>query len=226
MHHVTVKDVMTWRVISVGEDACFKDIAEVLHAHAVSALPVVDDDGHVVGVVSEADLLHKEELREQFLGEDYRPHTPSVQELCAGKARGEVARELMSAPAAVVSMDASVVTACRLMEDRGVKRLPVVDEHGRLVGIVSRCDLLKVFIRSDHDIEHEVRVDVLVRSLWMDTSRVAVAVKDGVVTLSGRVTLRRDAEIAVWMTRQVNGVVNVIDELAWDRDNTPTGERH
>ena len=130
----------------------------------------------------------------------------------------------MSAPAVTVSMDASVVAACRLMEDRGVKRLPVVDEHGRLMGIVSRCDLLKVFIRSDRDIEHEVRVDVLMRSLWMDTSRVQVAVKDGVVTLSGRMALRRDAQIALWMTRQVNGVVDVIDELLWDR-RPPTGEQ-
>ena len=81
MHHVTVKDVMTWRVISVGENTCFKDIAEVLLTHAVSALPVVDDDGHVVGVVSEADLLHKEELREQFLGEGYQ-RTPRRARSC------------------------------------------------------------------------------------------------------------------------------------------------
>ena len=225
MHHVAVKDVMTWRVVSVGKETCFKDIAQVLLTHAVSALPVVDDDGHVVGVVSEADLLHKEELREPFLGEGYQPRASSGREFCVDRAKGEVARELMSAPAITVSMDDSVVTACRLMEDRGVKRLPVVDAHGRLVGIVSRCDLLKVFIRSDRDIEREVRVDVLVRSLWMDTSRVQVAVKDGVVTLSGRMALRKDAQIAVWMTRQVNGVVDVIDALTWDRDNTPTGKQ-
>ena len=159
MRHVTVKDVMTWRVISVGEDTCFKDLAQVLLAHAVSALPVVDDDGHVVGVVSEADLLHKEGSREPFLGEGYQPRTPSGRELCADKAKGEVARELMSAPAVTVSTDDSVATAGRLMEGRGVKRLPVVDAHGRLVGIVSRCDLLKVFIRSDRDLEREVRVE-------------------------------------------------------------------
>jgi CBS-domain-containing membrane protein len=217
--HVTVKDVMTWRVISVGENTCFKDIAEVLLTHAVNAIPVLDD-GHVVGVVSEADLLHKEGLPEQFLGERYQRNLSLGREPGAGKARGEVAWELMSAPAVTISKDASVVAPYRLMEGRGVKRLPVVDEHGRLTGIVSRCDLLKVFIRSDRDIEHEVRVDVLMQSLWMDTSRIQVAVKDGVVTLSGRMTLRKDAQVALWMTRQVNGVVDVIDELLWDRDPT------
>ncbi|MFC7641877.1 CBS domain-containing protein [Streptosporangium lutulentum] len=111
MHHVTVKDVMTCRVISVGENTCFKDIVQVLLTHAVSALPVVDDDGHVVGVVSEADLLHKEELREPFLGESYQPHASSGREFCVDRAKGEAARELMSAPAITVSMDDSVVAA-------------------------------------------------------------------------------------------------------------------
>ncbi|MFF5211078.1 CBS domain-containing protein [Streptosporangium sp. NPDC000396] len=220
--HVTVKDVMTWRVISVGEDTCFKNITELLITHAISAVPVVDGDGHVIGIVSEADLLHKEEFREQFHGENYRP---PGQRRGADKARGEVARELMTAPVVTVSMDAPVVAASRLMEHHGVKRLPVVDGRGRLVGVLSRHDVLKVFVRSDRDIEREIRVDVLTRSLWMDTSRVHVAVQDGVVTLSGRMTLRRDTQIALWMTRQVNGVVDVIDELTWDRDNTPTGER-
>ncbi|MGJ6969380.1 BON domain-containing protein [Streptosporangium sp. G11] len=81
-----------------------------------------------------------------------------------------------------------------------------------------------MFIRSDREIEHEVRVDVLTRLLWMDTSRVQVTVKDGVVTLSGRMTLRADTRITLWMTRKINGVVDVIDELTWDRDNTPPGQ--
>ncbi|GAA1002470.1 hypothetical protein Aple_000560 [Acrocarpospora pleiomorpha] len=220
MRHVTVKDVMTWPVISVVENTCFKDIAGMLLTHAVSALPVLDDDGHVVGVVSEADLLRKEEFRERFPGERYRPPTPSGQDLGTGKARGVVARQLMSTPAVTVGEEVSVISACRLMQSRGVKRLPVIDEHGRLAGIVSRCDLMKVFIRSDRDIQRDIREHVLVESLWMDTSCVQVTVKDGVVTLSGRMLLRRDAQIALWMTREVNGVVDVVDELAWERDDT------
>ncbi|ACZ87637.1 CBS domain-containing protein [Streptosporangium roseum] len=223
---VNVKDVMTRRVISVGEDACFKDIAELLITHAVSAVPVLDSDGHVTGVVSEADLLHKEEGRKRFHGASCPPpQTGPDQGPEAGKARGKVARELMTAPAVTVSMDVPVAAAGRLMEHHGVKRLPVLDGHGHLAGIVSRHDLLKVFARADRDIEREVRVEVLVRSLWMDTSRVQVTVQDGVVTLSGRMILHRDAQIAVWMTRQVDGVVDVVDELAWDRDDTPVGER-
>ncbi|GAA2904746.1 CBS domain-containing protein [Streptosporangium fragile] len=218
---VTVKDIMTERVISVSEDTCFKKIAEALVAHGASSVPVLDGDGRVIGVVSEDDLLHKEEFRERFQGGGHRPPDRRGAE----KAWGEVARDLMTTPAITIPVDASVVTAGRLMQEHGVKRLPVVDGHGRLMGIVSRHDVLKVFARPDRDIEREIRVNVLTRSLWMNTSRVAVAVENGVVTLSGRMVLRRDVELAVWMTRQVNGVVDVIDKLEWDRDNTPTGER-
>lgn len=219
---VTVNDVMTRRVISVGENACLKEIAEALLSHAVSAVPVVDGENRVIGVVSEADLLRGErearEVRERT-GPDRKPDTDTDTGHVGGKGRG-VARELMTVPAITVSMDAPVVIAGRLMADHSIKRLPVVDDHGRLVGVVSRRDLLKVFVRSDEDIEREVRLDVLTRSLWMDTSRVHVEVRNSVVTLSGRMSLRKDTEIAVWMTRKVSGVVDVIDELAWDRDNT------
>ncbi|WP_440085904.1 CBS domain-containing protein [Streptosporangium sp. LJ11] len=224
MHHVTVKDVMTCQVISTGENTCFKDITEMLLTHALSALPVVDDEGHVAGVVSEADLLRGRQLWEQFPGEHHPSPTTPPQKPRAGRTGGEVARDLMSTPAVTISKDASVVAAGRLMHEKAVKRLPVIDEHGRLAGIISRCDLLKMFIRSDREIEHEVRVEVLTRSLWMDTSRVQVTVKDGVVTLSGRMTLRADTRTTLWMTRQINGVVDVIDELTWDRDNTPHRE--
>lgn len=216
---VTVNDVMTRRVISVGENACLKEIAEALLSHAVSAVPVVDGENRVIGVVSEADLLRGEREVRERTGPDRKPDTDMGTGHVGGKGRG-VARELMTVPAITVSMDAPVVIAGRLMADHSIKRLPVVDDHGRLVGVVSRRDLLKVFVRSDEDIEREVRLDVLTRSLWMDTSRVHVEVRNSVVTLSGRMSLRKDTEIAVWMTRKVSGVVDVIDKLAWDRDNT------
>ncbi|MGW4420717.1 CBS domain-containing protein [Streptosporangium sp. NPDC004631] len=216
---VTVNDVMTRRVISVGENACLKEIAEALLSHAVSAVPVVDGENRVIGVVSEADLLRGEREARERPGPDRKPDTETDTGHAGGRGRG-VARELMTVPAITVSMDAPVVIAGRLMADHGIKRLPVVDDRGRLVGVVSRRDLLKVFIRSDEDIEREVRLDVLTRSLWMDTSRVHVEVRNSVVTLSGRMSLRKDTEIAVWMTRKVSGVVDVIDKLVWDRDNT------
>ncbi|MFF5113764.1 CBS domain-containing protein [Streptosporangium sp. NPDC000509] len=225
MHHLTVKDVMARKVISVGENTCFKDIAETLLTHTVSALPVVDGDGHVVGIVSEADLLRRQESKNTLSGEHLPPPTPHERQPYAHRTGGEIARELMHTPAITISKDAPVTDAGHLMRENNVKRLPVVDGQGRLVGIVSRCDLLKAYIRSDHDIEREVRLDVLTRSLWMNTSLVQVTVKDGVVTLSGRMTLRGDTRIALEMTRQINGVIDVINELTWDRDNTRTGER-
>ena len=212
-----VEDVMTQPVISVAEDACFREIARTLFTHKVSAVPVVDLDRRVVGIVSEADLLHKEESRE-LLADERSPQSSYA----TGK--GPVARDVMVTPVITVPASAGVTAAGRLMYEHKVKRLPVVDEAGRLIGIVSRHDLLKAFVRSDRDIEDEVRVNVLCRSLWMDTSLVHVSVADGVVTLRGRMGLRHDTEIAVWMVRQVNGVIDVINELEWDLESIHTGE--
>lgn len=225
---VTVKDVMTVEVASVNGSTPFKDIAEVLIHHQVSAVPVVDGEGHVIGVVSEADLLRKEEFREQYYHEGYQPplrarlrhrlgqEGPNAQE----KAHGETAAELMTAPAVTIGPTASIVSAMRLMDERGVKRLPVVDDDGVLVGIVSRADILKVFVRSDADIAREIQEEILDRALWVDTSGVKVTVKDGVVTLSGQMDARSDAQITARMASRVNGVVDVIDKLTWKEDDT------
>ncbi|MEV5408749.1 CBS domain-containing protein [Thermopolyspora sp. NPDC052614] len=227
---VKVKDVMTADVASVHADTSFKDVAELLMARGVSAVPVVDAAGHVVGVVSELDLLHKEEFKDQYYREGYQPplrarlrHRFSEEGATAErKARGDTAGELMTCPAVTVTPDTSVVTAVRMMEGHGVKRLPVVDEQGRLQGIVSRHDLLKVFVRTDADLAREIREDVLDRQIWVETSGVAVDVAQGVVTLSGRIARRSEGEIAVRMVQRVNGVVDVIDKLTWDEDDTPT----
>lgn len=209
---VNVGDVMTRKVISVREDACFKQIAAMFVAHTVGAVPVLNGEGRVTGVVSESDLLRAE------------PEGPPGTAPWDGDRRAgrcDVARRLMSSPAITVRETAPLADACRLMRDHRVKRLPVVDRLGRLVGIVSRRDLLKPFVRPDRDIEREVRRNVLTRSLWMDTSRVRVSVRNGVVTLSGTMTLRGDTRTALTMTLRVDGVVGVIDELLWDRDNVP-----
>ncbi|WP_062350564.1 CBS domain-containing protein [Herbidospora yilanensis] len=206
---VTVEEVMTWQVISVREDTCFKEVAAKLFEHGVTTVPVLDAGGGVAGVVSEADLLRTEEFRGGLAPTDSH---------VTWRAAGTSAGDLMSAPAITVTPETSVTVAARVMNACGIKSLPVVTADGRLLGIVSRHDVLKVFVRSDEDLERQIRVEVLNRALWMDTTRVHVAVVDGVVTLSGRMCLRRDAVIAVWMTRQVNGVVDVIDEIDCDRD--------
>ncbi|ETK37085.1 CBS domain-containing protein [Microbispora sp. ATCC PTA-5024] len=225
--HTKVQDVMTRDVASVNGATPFKDIAELLIVREVSAVPVVDGENHVLGVVSEADLLRKEEFREQYYREGYRPPLRARLRARLGrtggdgetKARGETAAELMTCPAVTVRPYTTAVTAARLMDAHEVKRLPVVDGEGRLQGVVSRRDLLKVFVRPDADIAREVREEILERSLWVETSGVEVVVSGGVVTLRGRMTRRSEARIAVRMTQRVNGVVDVVDELEWQEDD-------
>lgn len=219
---MTVADVMTTDVVSVTAPTPFKDIAEALITGGISAVPVVDDDRHVIGMVSEADLLRKEEFREQFYGEGYRPPLRARLRHPKGrqKAEGETAAELMTSPAITVSPEASAVEAARLMEAHAVKRLAVVDRDGRLAGVVSRRDLVKLFLRSDEEIAAEVRDDILDRALWVETSGVQVDVHQGVVTLSGSMQRRSEAAIAARMTARVNGVIDVVDKLTWDLDDS------
>ncbi|SDK40721.1 BON domain-containing protein [Nonomuraea maritima] len=219
-----VRDVMTREVVAVHGDTPFKDVAETLVAHGVSAVPVVDGENHVIGVVSEADLLRKEEFKEQYYGEGYRPPLRTRLRRSLSKeghrsgSGGDTAAGVMSAPAVTIRSHASVVSAMRLMAEHGVKRLPVVGRDGRLAGIVSRGDLMRVFLRTDAEIEREVREDVLGHSLWAGTSDVRATVDKGVVTLTGSMRLRSDARIAVRMVERVNGVVEVIDHVTW-REN-------
>ncbi|MEU1879100.1 CBS domain-containing protein [Streptosporangium sp. NPDC020072] len=226
---VKVSEIMTREVTSVDGATPFKDVAEVLIAHGVSAVPVVDAGNHVIGVVSEADLLHKEEFKEQYYREGYQPplrarlrhRLAQEQDRGRAKAHGDTAAELMTSPAVTVRPQSAIVYAIRLMDEHGVKRLPVVDENGVLQGIVSRQDLLKVFLRSDAAITEEIRRDVLDRSVWTDTSQVKVLVHRGVVTLTGRMEQRSEAQLTARMALRVNGVVDVVDEIRWDEDGSP-----
>ncbi|MEO3811559.1 CBS domain-containing protein [Sphaerisporangium sp. B11E5] len=222
--HMKVRDVMTRQVTSVNGGTPFKDVAEVLVRHELSAVPVVDGEGHVVGIISEADLLRKEEFREQYYQEGYRPPLRARLREYAGRkgappgrrACGDTAAELMTKPAITVKPHTNVVKAARLMSEHGVKRLPVVDENGVLEGIVSRHDLLTVFARTDDAIAREVRDDIVGGALRARASRVRVRVSGGVVTLSGRMACRADARMAASMIERVNGVVDVVDRLVCD----------
>ncbi|GGS83297.1 CBS domain-containing protein [Nonomuraea spiralis] len=219
---MTVADVMTTEVVTVTAATPFRDIAEALVTGGVSAVPVIDDDHHVLGVVSEADLLRKEEFREQFCREGYRPplrarlRHPGARR----KAGGDTAAELMTSPAVTITAGAAAVEAARLMDAHDVRRLAVVDYNGRLEGIVSRRDLVRLFLRGDAEIAAEVRDDILDRALWVNTDGVRVTAEHGVVTLSGWMERRTEAAIAVRMTGRVNGVVGVVDELAWKQDDS------
>lgn len=225
---MTVEDVMAREVVSVSADTPFKDIAAALVAEGISAAPVLDDDRHIIGMVSEADLLCKEQFREQHFGESYKPPLLSRLRHRKGrrKASGDTAAGVMTSPPITITAEKSAVDAARLMNAHGVKRLPVVDYNGRLVGIVSRRDLVRMFLRGDQEIATEVHDDILHRALWMDTSGVQVKVRKGVVTLFGRMDRRSETAAAARVTGRVNGVVGVVDELSWERDDvTSTSAR-
>lgn len=218
MSRFKVKDVMTTDVASVGDGAGFREIAEILAERQISAVPVVDASRRVVGVVSEADLLHKLE----FAGESIaaRLFEGRRHRRARTKAAGDDARGLMTTPALTVKVRTSLVEAARLMEAEGVKRLPVVDDDGHLIGIVSRADLLKVFVQPDQKIRDEVLEQVFGRALWIEPSKITVEVHDGLVTLDGELETKSQVTAAVHLTRAVDGVVDVVDRLTYRYDDT------
>ncbi|MEU4172499.1 CBS domain-containing protein [Streptomyces sp. NPDC026665] len=205
----TVSDVMTQTVVAVGRDAPFKDIVRTMEQWKVSAMPVLEGEGRVIGVVSEADLLPKEEFR-------YEEQDLSRQRLRlddTAKAGATRAAELMSTPAVTVHPDATVAQAARIMAVRHVKRLPVVDGIGMLQGIVSRADLLKVFLRPDDEIADEVRRTVVSYLFPSFSHAVHVNVSEGVVTLRGHIHDTSLISVAVRLVRAVEGVVDVEPQL-------------
>jgi CBS domain-containing protein len=214
--HSLVKDLMTTPVVTVEPTTPFKEIVARLAQHRVSAVPVVDNDQRVLGVVSEADLLLKEEFPEPE--KDLPRWSTRRARLERGKAAASVAHDLMTVAVVSIAPEATVAEAARRMHTAGVKRLPVV-QGGRLVGIVSRGDLLKVFDRSDADIRREIIEDVIVGEFMMAPSRFFLHVTDGVVGLQGRVERRSLLPYVVRAVQGVEGVVRVENRLAYDLDD-------
>ncbi|MEU4148914.1 CBS domain-containing protein [Streptomyces sp. NPDC026659] len=196
---------MTRAVVAVGSGTLFRDVVERMEQWKVGALPVLEGDGRVIGVVSEADLLPKEEFRD---GEPDRL-TQLRRMADLAKAGAVTAGELMSTPAVTVHADATLPEAARIMAVKGVKRLPVIDAQGALVGVVSRGDLLKVFLRSDGELADEIRRSVVDVLFPAPVEPVHVMVADGVATLTGCVRDAERIELAARMTRGVEGVVGV-----------------
>lgn len=214
----TVSDVMTGTVVSVNAFTPFKDIVRCMQEHRVSAVPVVDEDGCVLGIVSEGDLILKEdpelEGAPRLLEGVRRRHDRS-------KAAGLVASEIMSAPVITIAPGASLGEAARLMHRRAVKRLPVVDPaSGQIVGIVSRTDLLKVFLREDEQIAREIREDVVRRTLWIDPDTIRVVVRTGIVTIEGRLERRSLIPVLERLVLSTEGVVAFDHSLTYLTDDT------
>jgi CBS domain-containing protein len=213
---LTVRDVMKLDVLTVLPSTPMKDVAQVLVDRRISGLPVVDEGGKVLGVVSEADFLIKEG------GSDEIPHRPLSRFLgesvktrdLQAKVTAATAGEAMTAPAIVVAPSTSIREAASTMTTRRVNRLPVVDD-GHLVGIVTRADLVRAYVRSDEELSRTIRDDVLLRTLWLDPSGFVVAVHDGVAIISGNVERRSTAESVERAIAMVPGVVTVQASILW-----------
>ncbi|MEU6541369.1 CBS domain-containing protein [Streptomyces sp. NPDC047000] len=222
MRHDKVGSVMSTRVVRAAYGTPFKEVARLLGEHRISGLPVVDDDEKVIGVVSETDLMMRQADTPDPYGakKRFRPTglTPAARRRAA-KAGARTAGQLMTRPAVTVHASETIVEAARTMAQRHVERLPVLDEEDRLVGIVTRRDLLTVFLRPDDDIRTEIVEEVLARTLWLPPRAVDVAVTEGVVTLTGHLERKSETEIAVSMARQTDGVVAVVDKLTYRLDD-------
>ena len=207
--NATVKDVMTTEVVTVRRETTFKEMAAVLRRYRVSALPVVDDAGRVLGVVSEADLLAKEALA------DPGPVAELVHRKDVRKAEGLTADELMTRPPVTAAPDDPIEQAARMMHFMRVKRLPVVNSGGQLVGIISRADVLAVFDRPDEDIRKDVADGLLLHEFLIDSRQFRVTVESGVVTMEGTPETAALGHALIRKARHVPGVVAVRDRLGY-----------
>jgi CBS-domain-containing membrane protein len=207
MSRWNIADVMTIGAISVHEDTPFKEIVDLLEVHEINAVPVVDGSDRVVGVVSSADLVPKIEFA--GAGDGPRSREDRHTRQARGKAHATAAGELMNTPAVTVTSTTSVVAAARAMEHDELKRLPVVDGTGRLIGMVTRRDLLKVFLRTDADIRREIVDEAL-----EGRAGVRVEVDDGVVTLLGEVGHGSLVPALIRRIERVDGVVDVVSHLS------------
>lgn len=218
---MNIAEVMTEDAVAIGPEASLKDVAEILAERKISGLPVVDERRRVIGVVSEADILVKEQGPEPHHG-GFTGWLLAGGRADQGKLAARTTGEAMTAPPITIGADRLVSEAARLMVEHGIKRLPVVDADGALAGIVTRADLVKAFARPDAEIEREIREDIVRRSLWIEDDRLEIVVDRGDVTLSGQVERRSDAELLARLAARVPGVISVRSTLGWEQDDRKT----
>jgi CBS domain-containing protein len=222
---LTVRDAMTTHVVTVPAETPLKEVARVLIDAGVSGVPVVDDAGSVVGVVSEADFLIKGQgasavrhrRLERLLGESESTRRRQT------KVDARTAAEAMSSPAVTITPGRPLQEAAATMTERRVNRLPVVDA-GRLVGIISRADLVRAYLRTDEELEATIRDDILLHVLWLDPDSFDVEVRNGEARVRGHVERRSTARIVEETLAIVPGIVSVTAEIGWsfdDRDLQP-----
>jgi CBS domain-containing protein len=213
-----VRDLMTSPVETVDPEMPLRAAARFLVENGISGAPVCDPDGNVVGVLSESDILYKEQGREGAAsGRWLSWFSDAVAGDLLAKVQARTAGEAMTAPAVTIEPDASVTEAARTMTRSAINRLPVV-EGGSLVGIVTRADLVRAFWRPDDEIQEELE-DVVRRQLWIPLEYITISVHDGNVRLEGELDLRTEAELVEAFAFRVPGVVSVDSKLFWRDDD-------
>jgi len=225
---MNVQDVMTAEVISVRAETPLKEVARLLAEHGISGVPVLDDREQVIGVVSEADFLLKEQAGTRRQSGSLLWWLTDRNELqrAERKLRATTAGEIMTSPAITVAAERPLREAAALMTRHRINRLPVVD-GGRLVGIVTRADMVETFLVPDDELRQRIQSEVVRDTMWMDETEVKVSVVDGVARLEGTVDRRSTAMILERLVRHVDGAVGVESHLGWgfdDRTMTPVGE--
>jgi CBS-domain-containing membrane protein len=211
-----VRELMTTDVITVGPDFPLKEAARRMLDAGVSGLPVTDDSGELVGIITEADFVAGEADRRTKQRAGLLRFLVNRQEIPTEERK---VGDVMTPEVVTVSPDIDHAEAARIMERENVKRLPVVD-GGRLVGLLARADMLRAFTRGDQEIIDEINDHVISRVLWLDPSKVKVVSVDGNVTLSGRLEHRTDVALLLELTKRLDGVASVTDDLSWEYDNT------
>ncbi len=211
-----VRELMTTEVVSIGPEQALKEAARLMVDSGVSGVPVVDDDARLIGIITEADFVAGEagrraDQRAGLLRLLLNRQTIGDEELTVA--------DVMTPDVIIVGPDADHTEAARLMDREAVKRLIVTDDQ-RVVGIVSRADIMRAFTRSDSEIVSEVKDRVMREILWIDPARVRVESADGNVVLDGQLENRSDANLLLELTRRLDGVASVTDHLTWEYDDT------
>jgi CBS-domain-containing membrane protein len=199
---VQVVDLMTTDVITVSSETGIRDAARLMFRNRVSGLPVTTPDGTLAGIITEADFLRLEVERQE-----------GVTEL------GETVGDVMSPGVVTTGPDTEIYEAAKMMTFQDIKRLPVVDDDSRLLGIISRADIVSVFTRPDDVIEDEIREDLIRRVLFIDPDQLNVSVANGVVTFVGDVGTRNEARLLSELASRLDGVLHVESKLAWRYDD-------
>jgi CBS domain-containing protein len=219
-----VRDLMQSDVRTTTPEASLKDVARTLVENRISGMPVCDGEGKVVGVISEGDILFKERGRPEQRSAPLGWLLDGGSRTDLKKATARTVGDAMTAPAVTIRPSSSATAAARLMIEQGVNRLPVVVQDGRIVGIVTRADLVRAFTRQDAEIAIEIQKDILERVLWAEPSAIDLSVREGEVEVAGELETSTDVQIFEQLVEKVPGVVSLQSRVTY-RVRNANGER-